>query len=59
MASAHLSRGRKRWGRMGESAGLFVRVNLRLGGFSGLGIGMGQLSCWDALKGTPFKFLRG
>ena len=31
----------------------------QVGWLSGLGIGMGQLSCCDALKGTPFKCLRG
>ena len=40
---------------MGESAGLFVRVNLRLGGFVDLVVGMGQLLCQDAVKGTFFS----
>ena len=31
-ALIHLVRRRKCWGRLGESAGLFDRVNLRLGG---------------------------
>ena len=42
---------RKCWGHFGESAGLFDRVNLRLGGFLDMFVGMGQFSCCETLKG--------
>ena len=40
---------------MGESAGLLYGSNLRLGGFLDSVIGMGQLSCQEAVKGTLFS----
>ena len=40
---------------MGESAGLLYGSNLRLGDFLDSVIGMGQLSCQDAVKGTLFS----
>ena len=40
---------------MGESAGLLYGSNLRLGGFLDSVVGMGQLLCQDAMKGTLFS----